>query len=125
MGKEVREKIGGMLENVQGSTDLGWATQIASERLNKQKAENKFLITLSDGAPEESSLHPRTEYELGKIIATIKKETNQKLIGLGLGPGTNHVEKYYPNSIANIQASELAGRMADVIREAIVNYDTF
>lgn len=125
MGKAVREKVGGMLENVQGSTDLGWATQIASERLDKQKAENKFLITLSDGAPEESSLHPRSEYELEKIIATIRQETNQKLIGLGLGPGTNHVEKYYPNSIANIKASELAGSMADVVREAIVNYNAF
>ena len=49
----------------------------------------------------------------------------QKLIGLGIGQGTEHVSRFYPNSIANINVGEMPEKLADVIREAIANYDTF
>jgi hypothetical protein len=53
------------------------------------------------------------------------QDTNQKLIGLGIGQGTQHVERYYPNSVADIGVREMAEKLADVIREAITNYETF
>ena len=53
------------------------------------------------------------------------EETDQKLIGLGIGPGTDHVERYYPNSVANIGVREMSEKLADIIREVIANYDTF
>ena len=55
----------------------------------------------------------------------IIEETEQKLIGLGIGRGTEHVEKYYPSSLANIPIEEMGKRLADVIREAIENFDKF
>lgn len=53
------------------------------------------------------------------------QDTDQKLIGLGIGFDTEHVQRYYPNSVANIGVQEMANKLADVIREAIANYDTF
>jgi hypothetical protein len=53
------------------------------------------------------------------------QESGQKLIGLGIGGGTGHVEKYYPNSLANINVKEMAEKLADTIREMIVNYQNF
>ena len=129
MSKDVREHVGGMLQEVDTSAasynDDGWAVEQASERLARQKATEKFLFVLSDGLPEESGTHPRSQYELGKIVARIMQDTDQKLIGLGIGSGTEHVERYYPNSVANIGVREMANKLADVIREAIANYDTF
>lgn len=130
MNRDVREHMGGMLQEVgtpaASWNDDGWAVQQASERLARQKAAEKFLFVLSDGLPEESSDHPRAQYELGEVITRIMQgTTDQKLIGLGIGHGTEHVERYYPNSIANIGVAEMSDKLADVVREAIANYDTF
>jgi cobalamin biosynthesis protein CobT len=129
MSQEVRKDMGNMLEKVhsQGAAynDDGWAVREASERLSRQKVDEKFLLVLSDGLPEESDKHPRSKYNLEKVIAGIMERTDQKLIGLGVGPGTDHVERYYPNSVANIGIREMPDKLADVIREAIANYNTF
>lgn len=129
IGENTRENMGNMLNEVNTSAacynDDGWAVQQASERLSRQKAVEKFLFVLSDGLPEESDKHSRSKYDLEKIINGISKSTDQKLIGLGIGSGTDHVERYYPNSVANIGVSEMSEKLADVIREAIANYNTF
>lgn len=129
MSRDVREHIGGMLQEVDtpaaNYNDDGWAVGQASERLSHQKAAEKFLFVLSDGLPEESNKHPRSRYDLETIVNGVLKETDQKLIGLGIGNGTEHVGRYYPNSVANIGVKEMSEKLADVIREAIANYDTF
>lgn len=133
ISKEVRENMGGMLKEVYDTSDTGkaqwnddgWALDQASGRLARQKAQEKFLIVLSDGQPVESSMHPRSEYDLTKMVQRIVKETDQKLIGLGIGPDTEHVEYYYPNSLADVDLEEMAEKLADLIREAIANYDKF
>lgn len=129
MSRDIRENMGGILKEVESGrsayNDDGWALREASERLERQKAEGKFLIILSDGLPEESPQHPGSRYNLHKIIEKIAKETDQKLIGLGIGRGTKHVEEYYPNSLADVPVEEMAEKLADLIREAIENYDKF
>ncbi|MEK9182038.1 MAG: VWA domain-containing protein [Patescibacteria group bacterium] len=133
MSKPIRENMGGMLEEVNDTGDTGkaqwnddgWALEKASERLAKQKADQKFLVVLSDGTPEESSMHPRSKYELGKVIKKVLQETDIRLIGLGVGRGTEHVGEYYPNSIANVKVKEMAEKLAVLIKEVIANYDNF
>lgn len=133
MSKPIRENMGGMLEEVNDTSDTGkaqwnddgWALEKASERLSHQKADQKFLVVLSDGTPEESGMHPRSKYELGKVIKKVLEETDIRLIGLGVGRGTEHVGEYYPNSIANVKVKEMAEKLADLIKEVIANYDKF
>ncbi len=130
MSKEVRDHMGSMLGEVSTSSaawnDDGWALTQASQRLSVQKeVGQKFLFVLSDGQPAESGAHPRSEYDLSSVIEKITDETDQKLIGLGIGYGTGHVEDYYPNSIADITISEMPEKLADVIRESIENYIQF
>jgi len=133
ISKEIREKMGSMLQEVEDFSDTGkaewnddgWALEQTSERLTRQKEKEKFLIVLSDGKPAESSMHPRSKYELHKMIKKVLKETDQKLIGLGIGAGTKHVEKYYPNSLANVDTEEMTEKLADLLREVIANYDKF
>lgn len=133
MSKLIREHMGGMLEEVNDTSDTGkaqwnddgWALEQASERLARQKADQKFLVVLSDGTPEESPMHPRGKYELGKMIKKVLDETDARLIGLGIGRGTEHVGSYYPNSIANVKVKEMAEKLADLIKEVVANYDKF
>ncbi len=133
MSKLIREHMGGMLEEVNDTSDTGkaqwnddgWALEQASERLAREKADQKFLVVLSDGTPEESPMHPRGKYELGKMIKKVLDETDARLIGLGIGRGTEHVGSYYPNSIANVKVKEMAEKLADLIKEVIANYDKF
>lgn len=129
ISNRVRENMGGMLLEVDSDAaaynDDGWALNQASERLAKQKAKEKFLIVLSDGIPVESPGHSSSSYDLSSIVTQIVSQTDQKLIGLGIGPGTKHVANYYPNSLADVNLEEMAEKLADLIREAIANYDKF
>lgn len=135
ISKAVREKMGGMLEEVYDSSDTGkaqwnddgWALKQTSERLAKQKADQKFLIVLSDGEPAESPMHPASRYDLETMIKEVLEQTDQKLIGLGIGRGTRHVANYYPNSLADVNIREMATKLADLIEEviAIANYGNF
>ena len=129
MSSVVREKLGGVLNEVNSESaaynDDGWAVSQASARLARQRAAGKFLLVFSDGTPYESSAHSGKDYELMSVIANIMQVTDQKLIGLGIGPETQHVERYYPNSIANIGVNELTKLLADFMREVIANYDSF
>ncbi|KKP43637.1 MAG: hypothetical protein A3C58_00840 [Candidatus Staskawiczbacteria bacterium RIFCSPHIGHO2_02_FULL_34_10] len=133
MSKQIRENMGGMLSEVNDTSDTGkarwnddgWAVQQAAERLMRQKADYKFLIVMSDGEPVESPMHPREKYELSGVIAKLLKETNIRIIGLGIGNRTDHVRDYYPNSIANVKVKEMAEKLADLIREVIADYDKF
>lgn len=133
MSKVIREHMSGILAEVNDTSDTGkarwnddgWALEQASDRLAKQKADQKFLIVMSDGTPEESSMHPRAKYELGKMIKKVLQESDVRLIGLGIGEGTEHVSRYYPNSIANVKVQEMAEKLADLIKEVIANYQSF
>jgi len=133
MSKLIREHMGGMLAEVNDTSDTGkarwnddgWALEQASDRLARQKADQKFLIVMSDGTPEESSMHPRAKYELGKMIKKVLEESDVRLVGLGIGEGTEHVSRYYPNSIANVKVEEMAEKLADLIKEVIANYESF
>lgn len=132
LSREIRENMGGALREVDNHNggradynDDGWALQETSKRLARQKATEKFIMVLSDGVPEESPHHRGSEFDLNRVVSRIMQESDQKLIGLGIGGGTGHVEKYYPNSLANINVKEMAEKLADTIREMIVNYQNF
>ncbi len=137
MANTIRERMGGMLQETEDSvckncgrehrvTDIGWATEVSAERLEKQKSDNKFLVTLSDGEiDDESDKHPKSEFDLGRVIKTIMEKTDIKLVGLGVGKHTEQMTSLYPNSVSVDTVEEMAEKLADLIREAIANYDKF
>ena len=136
ISKKIREHIGEILQEVErkkcdvckfdhNATDIGWATEVASERLSRQKEENKFLITLSDYQIEESSKHPTDKYELGKITKKVLGKSDTHIIGLKLGGEGGDISTYYPYSISGVNAKEMAEKLADLIKEVVANYDKF
>jgi cobalamin biosynthesis protein CobT len=123
----VRGAMGGMLQEVtsnnsNGNND-GLAVHEASSRLEAQKGTEKFLIVLSDGSPAPVGKGAEPEYDLNNVVTTITDKTKQKIIGLGIGPNTDHVSQYYPYSIPNIDAKKLAETLADLLRTIIADGD--
>lgn len=106
------------------ATDIGWGTRIAAERLAREKADHKILITLSDFQLEESPKHPSDRFELGEMVKHAVEESGIRIVGLGVGRGTEDVKRYYPNNLANVDIHAVAENLANVIREAIANTGT-
>ena len=94
----------------------------ASDRFGKQFAQNKFLIVISDGQPAGS--HSNAD-DLRAVINHITSTTDQNLIGLGLGYGTDHVKDYYPTAIPNIMANDLPEVLGGLLEKMILNPQDF
>jgi len=133
LSPDVRKKMTIMLREVDnngehnkaGWNSDGYCLQKASEMLNLQKGKDSFLIVLSDGEPVPDSAHAGEEYNLHKVVADVRKKTRQKLIGLGIGPDTKHVGKYYPTSLPNIPLADLPRLLGDLLENMIKSPSKF
>ena len=134
MSKQMREHMGGMFKEVDEScckscghehneTDLGWAMEKATERLAKQKQENKFVITVSDGVLQASDKHPARQHDLAETIKQAQ-ENNIGVIGLGVG-SEGEIGNFYPNSITGINSRDLPPKLAELLKDVIANYGKF
>ncbi|MDP2812731.1 MAG: hypothetical protein Q8O32_03490, partial [bacterium] len=125
---EVRDKISGMVDEVDGSNlggnnhpgynDDGPSLTEASKTLSKQFSKNKFLLALSDGIPEGRFSSAQDLHTAIKFILT---NTDQKLVGIGLGPDTEHVKEFYPTSLPNVNIKKLPETFGDLLEDMILN----
>jgi len=97
----------------------GWALQQAAKKIMDTPQRERILIVLSDGEPVPSERYSGQDFELGKVAAGIESAGKIRLIGLGMGAGTEHVSTYYENHRANLSIEDLPHSLAEVLREAI------
>jgi hypothetical protein len=83
--------------------------------VNRHTAAERFLVVVSDGGPAGSRSTPA---DLERVVRRITCERELRLIGLGLGKGTDHVRKFYPRSIANVSEQDFPARIGGLILEA-------
>lgn len=114
LDKETRNKIDKIIHQCGGGTPTAKATEFASEELEKNKGKDNFLITLTDGQPDSGDA-------LKKIIEQVRKNTKQKLVGLGLGPDTNFVEEFYPAAKGDIEVEQLPKLLSQLLEDMIKN----
>jgi len=88
LNRESREKLTKMKSWGRKGTATAEATQKAYQELLKNLGKDNFLITLTDGQPDNSE-------GLKQELATIIKEKKVKLVGIGLGPNTEFVKDFY------------------------------
>jgi len=89
----------------------------AAERLLAQAAHDRILMVISDGLPEGRR---SDENDLRRAIATLCEEPGLSLIGIGLGPQTEHVTQYYPDAVANVPVPELAAQLGELLERVLV-----
>lgn len=135
MDDEVRRRMDGMPKEVTNQNpgglnhadynDDGYCVDASSRRLAAQAGKEKFLIVLSDGEPAPSAAHIGNEWELASVVAKIRKEKQARIVGVGLGAGTEHVRKYYPNSVVVQSVRDLPRDLAALFEDILKNPETY
>jgi hypothetical protein len=131
LGAEVREPIASIHLEISGSrpggnnhplhNDDGPCVLAAAEELLSWPAREHVLLVVSDGLPEGKHSGPD---DLRKAVASLsRRAAGLKLVGIGLGSGTEHVKQFYPESIASVPAGELAERIGDVLRRILTGHE--
>ena len=117
----MRKRLGGMPLEVSGDRPGGRnrpqhnydgpALLDATERLLAQPAGDRVLIVASDGEPSGPE---DGEAALRRAIRSIGA-SDVRLIGIGIGPGTDHVSRYYPVHQANVPLASLPRALGGAI----------
>jgi uncharacterized protein with von Willebrand factor type A (vWA) domain len=97
----------------------GWALTEAVKTLRAAPEREKILIVLSDGLPVPSPAYASSEFDLKRVAGAVEQDGKVRLIGLGMGAGTEHVSDFYKNARANIPIEDLPHELSTVIKEAI------
>lgn len=114
-----RLDLRGLVEEVYGArkggnncpehNDDGPCLQETAEKLLEYPAEDQLLIVISDGQPAGRRSNDDDLKQAVKVLSQDK--LTMRLIGLGLGEGTEHVEDYYPNAYGCIKVQSLAAEI--------------
>ena len=86
--KEKKNQIAQDLLSDGGGTNDHLAVRERAEAMGKRSEEHKFLIVVTDGGSSDGD---KLTEELGKAL-----KSQIRVIGLGIGPGTSDVDRYYP-----------------------------
>ncbi len=123
---DIRKRMNGIELEVEGRNpggrnmpsynDDGPCLLEASERLSQLPQREKILMVVSDGVP---SGRRSDERDLIRAISHVTNKTDIRLLALGLGSGTEHVKRYYPNAIANIDSSKFSEVVGEMILKAL------
>jgi hypothetical protein len=124
---EMREAIAGMpLEisgdrpngnNHPGHNDDGPCVRTAAEELLEWSATEHVLLVVSDGLPEGRHSSPA---DLHTAVRELSLVRGLKLVGIGLGSGTEHVKDFYPESVADVPADQLAAQIGQLLRRNLI-----
>lgn len=94
-----------------GGTNDADAVKIALEMLRSQDADKmKTIIVITDGEGKKE--------EMKKLIAEAE-EAGIKIIGVGIGAGTQTVEEVYPTHVKVDRIAQLPGKLSDIIRTQV------
>ncbi len=88
LNKKVRDRLAAMKSWGGGGTNTTEATNETYKSFLKNLGKDNFLITLTDGKPDDSK-------SLKKVLNKITKEKKVRLFGIGLGPDTEFVKDFY------------------------------
>lgn len=95
--------------------DDGPCVAQAARALLAQAGSDRVLIVVSDGQP--AGRHSG-DAELRATIAALREEPLD-LVGIGLGPDTEHVRSFYSDAIANVPVARFAERIGALLDEVL------
>lgn len=129
MKKEVTDKG---KHNKSSYNNDGYCLNEVFKKLEEDRKKENIIFVLSDGRPEGDNTHHIEDYdssseekELRHVVEKISKEQNTSILGIGLGPGTSHVEDFYSDdfegvqNIANVDVDKLTEVLEEKLEELI------
>jgi hypothetical protein len=128
LGPDVRFAIGQLPLEVEGRrpngnnvpryNDDGPCLLEAAEGLLARREEDRLLIVVSDGLPEGRRSN---ESDLRQAVQQLRSlGRDLTLVGIGLGPQTDHVSNFYPESIANVPVECLADEIGALLQRVLL-----
>src|SRR5262249_14712314 len=102
--------------NTPGFNDDGPCLREAAEQLLSAAADDRILIVASDGMPAGRR---STDQDLRNVARLLAREPRLRLIGVGIGPDTDHVRDFYPNSRASVPLDRFAAVLAELLRSVL------
>jgi hypothetical protein len=99
--------------NTPSYNDDGPCLREAAEQLLSAPADDRILIVVSDGMPAGRR---STEQDLRNVVRLLVREPRLRLIGVGIGPDTDHVRDFYPHSRASVGLDRFAGVLAELLQ---------
>ncbi len=105
--------------NQPGYNDDGPCVREAAEELLEHPASDRMLVVVSDGLPEGRR---STAEDLRRAVAELTSgEHPMDLLALGLGPRTEHVERFYPDSVANVPVERFSDEIGRLVERILLN----
>src|SRR5262249_31794809 len=89
----------------------------AASKLLDWPATDRLLLVVSDGLPEGRR---SSEADLHLSVGQLRSAAGLKLIGIGLGAGTEHVRDFYPESAANVPVPRFAQEIGGLLRRSLL-----
>jgi len=125
--KEERQALSGILEDVKSNafTPTSTATSYASKRLQEHAKEIRskynFLINLTDGKPNRTSVEDPEEQRKTKEAIEEAQQLGQKLIGLGIGKPDQiyYLKDFYKAAVIEENVQKLPEAFADLLEDMI------
>jgi Mg-chelatase subunit ChlD len=102
--------------NQAGHNDDGPCLLEAAKMLARHPARQKVLIVISDGQPAGAHSGPD---DLHAAIATIIKQQQVALAGIGIGPGTRHVRDFYPDARGEVPVDDFPRELGRTVVERL------
>ena len=107
----VRGRIGALPNAADGGTDLGAALQSVAGDVLNSPYQDRFVLVLSDGKPDDEQ---STRRQMAHLL-----QDGVTLIGLGLGSGTEPLKDLFPTSRTNLTPQELPGALGSMLFQCL------
>jgi hypothetical protein len=107
-----RRRLGMLPDTCDGNTDMATALEVVGRVFAARRGEPKLLFVIGDGAPDDHrpTLDAVARLEAAGIVT----------VGLGLGPGTAGLARYFHNAVTEIHPERLVDHVADLLGQAIL-----
>lgn len=99
---EMPAEVMGRRTNGRNHPEHNWDGPVlaaAADRLRERPGNTRILLVMSDGEPSGPS---DGTSELRRAVNDILAARDVMLVGIGIGPETDHVREYYPDATANV-----------------------
>jgi len=107
-----RRRLGMLPDTCDGNTDMAAALAVVGRGFAARRGDPKLLFVISDGEPDR---HDATLAAVGRLEAE-----GIVTVGLGLGPGTAGLARFFPNAVTEIPPERLVDHVADLLGEALI-----
>lgn len=99
------------------NNDDGPAVLESASRLFTSGCAQQLLVVVSDGLPEGERSNAN---DLKSAIQQVN-DSGIKIIGVGIGDGTEHVADFYPQHIASVSVTEFPQRIAQLLKSVLID----